>query len=75
MNTTSAHQPLIEPSEWYDTETAARLLGRNVTCLRTWRSRDTGPPYQQNGSRGHVRYLGKSLLEYLDESTKEPGTV
>lgn len=64
----------INPAEWYDTNDAARLIGRTASCLRTWRARDRGPVYSQPGGT-QPRYLGQWLIEFLNENTTKPGEV
>lgn len=49
----------------------SELTGIPVMTLKTWRSREQGPPYVKIGRL--VRYSRKTVMQFIDNQTHQPG--
>ena len=54
----------------YTEEEFAALTGISKLTLKTWRSREEGPPYVKLGRM--VRYSHKTVMQYIDGKTHSP---
>ena len=64
-------QPIDLESGMLSTKEAARLLGKDASTLRNWRSERTGPPYVKFGPRS-VSYPRAGLFAYAAERLRTP---
>lgn len=60
----------INPAEEYDSKAAAELLGYSPATLRTWKKEGKGPRFQQLVPRGKVTYLGRWLIQFVEQGTR-----